>query len=92
MEPRQLPEKALRSLLLCALSAAGVLEYATCSYFAAELAGCWLRNLLHDNKVRFTRRRYMVQRLHVYRPLATPGKESRGPKSLALGSRNSNDG
>jgi hypothetical protein len=58
--PRLPPEKIPMSLLLSVLSAAGVLECAACSYLAAKLAGCWLRTLLHNNKLPFLRRRNMV--------------------------------
>jgi hypothetical protein len=86
VSPRRLSEKALRSLLLCALSAAGVLEYAACSDCAAELAGSWLRNLLYNNKLRFNRHRPMLKLLHTYRPPATfPGKESQTPRVPGIG-------
>ena len=57
------PEKIPMSLLLSALSAAGVLECVACSYFVAKLAGCWLRTLLHNNKFPFLRRCNMVHHL-----------------------------
>ncbi len=57
------PEKIPMSLLLSALSAAGVLECVACSYLVAKLAGCWLRTLLHNNKLPFLRRRNMVHHL-----------------------------
>src|ERR1700680_2173981 len=37
------PDTVSMSLLLSALSAAGVLECLLCSFLMAELAGCWLR-------------------------------------------------
>src|SRR5216684_265926 len=61
--PRLPAEKIPMSLLLAALSAAGVLESAACSYLVAKLAGCWLRTLLHNNKLPFLRRRSMVHHL-----------------------------
>ena len=61
--PRLPPEKIPMSLLLSALSAAGVLECVACSYLVAKLAGCWLRTLLYNNKLPFLRRRNMVHHL-----------------------------
>jgi len=61
--PRLPAEKIPMSLLLSALSAAGVLECAACSYLVAKLGGCWLRTLLHNNKFPFLRRRSMVRHL-----------------------------
>ena len=59
--PRVPPEKIPMSLLLSALSAAGVLECAACSYLVAKLAGCWLRTLLHNNKLPFLRRQGAIR-------------------------------
>jgi hypothetical protein len=85
------PAKVPMSLLLSALSAAGVLECVACSYLMAELAGCWLRRLLHNKKTPFLRRRYVVYHLAASGSLGSrSGEDTKHEGASSKRKRNAN--